>query len=113
MAVELISAVLTIIEWFILAPFAGIESFSKLGDSVYFEQEGNIPGLYIIQYISSTLDWKSGKIVLNQKVDPVVAWDPYLHVALTSSSKEVLRATNLLYCPSSEYIYEKLAKCQD
>ncbi|XVF47423.1 hypothetical protein PTKIN_Ptkin03bG0108000 [Pterospermum kingtungense] len=66
----------------------GIESFSKLGDSIYFEQEGSIPSLYIIQYISSTLDWKSRKIVLNQKVDPVVSWDPYLRATLTSSSKE-------------------------
>ncbi|XVF19237.1 hypothetical protein REPUB_Repub11eG0092700 [Reevesia pubescens] len=66
----------------------GIESFSKLGDSIYFEEEGSIPSLYIIQYISSTLDWKSGKIVLNQKADPVVSWDPYLRVTLTSSLKE-------------------------
>ncbi|XP_021278381.1 uncharacterized protein LOC110412200 [Herrania umbratica] len=66
----------------------GIESFSKLGDSIYFEEEGSNPGLYIIQYISSTLNWKSGKIVLNQKVDPVVSWDPYLRVTVTSSLKE-------------------------
>ncbi|XVF69679.1 hypothetical protein PTKIN_Ptkin11bG0101100 [Pterospermum kingtungense] len=66
----------------------GIESFSKLGDSIYFEEEGSVPSLYIIQYISSSLDWKSGKIVLDQKVDPVVSWDPYLHVTLTSSLKE-------------------------
>ena len=78
---------------------AGIESFSKLGDSIYFEEEGSIPSLYIIQYISSTFDWKSGKIVLNQKVDPVVSWDPYLRVTLTSSSKEVPEATNLFYGP--------------
>ncbi|XVE78851.1 hypothetical protein DITRI_Ditri14bG0011300 [Diplodiscus trichospermus] len=66
----------------------GIESFSKLGDSIYFEEEGSIPSLYITQYISSTLDWKSGKIVLYLKVDPAVSWDPYLRVTLTSSLKE-------------------------
>ncbi|KAK8601919.1 hypothetical protein V6N13_058411 [Hibiscus sabdariffa] len=66
----------------------GIESFSKLGDSIYFEEEGGFPSLYIIQYISSALDWKSGNLVLNQKVDPVVSWDSYLRIALTSSSKE-------------------------
>ncbi|KAL9458778.1 hypothetical protein AB3S75_007619 [Citrus x aurantiifolia] len=66
----------------------GIESFSKLGDSIYFEEEGNVPGLYIIQYISSSLDWKSGNIVLNQKVDPVVSWDPYLRMTHTFSSKQ-------------------------
>ncbi|CBI16413.3 unnamed protein product, partial [Vitis vinifera] len=66
----------------------GIESFSKLGDSIYFEEEGKSPEVYIIQYISSSLDWKSGQIVLNQKVDPVVSWDPYLRTTLTFTPKE-------------------------
>ncbi|XP_031270723.1 uncharacterized protein LOC116129107 [Pistacia vera] len=66
----------------------GIESFSKLGDSIYFEEEGDSPGVYIIQYISSSFDWNSGQIVLNQKVDPVVSWDPFLRMTLTFSLKE-------------------------
>ncbi|GLT62340.1 hypothetical protein SLA2020_349850 [Shorea laevis] len=66
----------------------GIESFSKLGDSIYFEEEGSVPGLYVIQYISSTLDWKSGQILVTQKVDPVASWDPFLRITLTFSSKE-------------------------
>ncbi|KAL5567182.1 hypothetical protein UlMin_030346 [Ulmus minor] len=61
----------------------GTESFSKLGDSIYFEQQGEVPALYIIQYISSSLNWESGKIVLNQKVDAVNSWDPYLRVTFT------------------------------
>ncbi|KAM7279054.1 hypothetical protein ACFE04_006188 [Oxalis oulophora] len=73
----------------------GIESFSKLGDSIYFE-EGNSPGLYIIQYISSSLDWQSGKVVLNQKVDPVSANDPYLRVTLTFSPKGVAGQSSTL-----------------
>ncbi|KAJ7965222.1 DUF1680 domain-containing protein [Quillaja saponaria] len=60
----------------------GIESFSKLGDSIYFE-DGKVPALYIIQYISSSLNWNSGQIVLNQTVDPVVSWDPYLRVMIS------------------------------
>lgn len=68
----------------------GIESFSKLGDSIYFEEEGNVPGLYIIQYISSSINWKSGKIYINQKVEPAVSWDPRLQVTLTVLSKEVI-----------------------
>ncbi|KAF3452568.1 hypothetical protein FNV43_RR03001 [Rhamnella rubrinervis] len=64
----------------------GIESFSKLGDSIYFEEEGSIPGLYIIQYVSSSLIWRSGQIVLDQKVDPITSWDPYLRVNLIISS---------------------------
>ncbi|XP_062171742.1 uncharacterized protein LOC133877449 isoform X2 [Alnus glutinosa] len=74
----------------------GIESFSKLGDSIYFEEEGEVPGLYIIQYISSSLDWKSGQSLLNQKVDPIGSWDPFLQVTLTFSSKEgASRLSNL------------------
>ncbi|KAL6204090.1 hypothetical protein ACLB2K_021359 [Fragaria x ananassa] len=63
----------------------GIESFSKLGDSIYFEEEGETPSLYIIQYISSSLDWKSGNVVLNQTVDNINPWDPYLRITLTFS----------------------------
>ncbi|KAJ8751188.1 hypothetical protein K2173_016369 [Erythroxylum novogranatense] len=66
----------------------GIESFSKLGDSIYFEEEGNVPGLYIIQYISSSLDWESGQIMANQTVAPVVSSDPYLRVTFTISLKK-------------------------
>ncbi|KAI9398639.1 hypothetical protein POPTR_003G206000v4 [Populus trichocarpa] len=74
----------------------GIESFSKLGDSIYFE-EGEAPGLYIIQYISSSLDWKSGQIVLSQKVDPIVSSDPYLRVTLTFSPKKGTSQASTLY----------------
>ncbi|XP_011042052.1 PREDICTED: uncharacterized protein LOC105137852 [Populus euphratica] len=74
----------------------GIESFSKLGDSIYFE-EGEAPGLYIIQYISSSLDWKSGQIMLNQKVDPIVSSDPYLRVTLTFSPKKGTSQASTLY----------------
>lgn len=82
---------------FLLAVHVGIESFSKLGDSIYFEEEGDFPGLYIIQYISSSFDWKSGQIVLNQKVDPVVSWDPFLRMTLTFSSEEVLATFKLRF----------------
>ncbi|KAI4322074.1 hypothetical protein L6164_021797 [Bauhinia variegata] len=63
----------------------GIESFSKLGDSIYFEEEGKHPSLYIIQYISSSFNWKSGHIMLDQTVVPVASWDPYLRVIFTFS----------------------------
>ncbi|KAK4278069.1 hypothetical protein QN277_015965 [Acacia crassicarpa] len=62
----------------------GIESFSKLGDSIYFEEEGN-PSLYIIQYISSSFNWKSGSLMLHQTVVPTYSWDPYLRVTFTFS----------------------------
>lgn len=68
----------------------GIESFSKLGDSIYFEEEGVVPALYIFQYISSSINWESGKFVLNQTVDPVLSSDPYLRLTITFSSTKVL-----------------------
>ncbi|KAL8488747.1 hypothetical protein ACS0TY_024875 [Phlomoides rotata] len=68
----------------------GIESFSKLGDSIYFEdQGGKTPTLYIIQYISSSLNWRSGNINLRQQVEQLVsAGDPRLRVAITFPSKQ-------------------------
>ncbi|XP_045826710.1 uncharacterized protein LOC123918663 [Trifolium pratense] len=66
----------------------GIESFSKLGDSIYFEEEGNSPSLYIIQYISSSFNWKSGKVLLTQTVVPASSSDPYLRVTFTFSPNE-------------------------
>ncbi|GMH07593.1 hypothetical protein Nepgr_009433 [Nepenthes gracilis] len=66
----------------------GIESFSKLGDSIYFEEAGSIAGLYVIQYISSSLDWRYGRIMLTQKVDEVVAWDQHFRVTIAVSAHE-------------------------
>ncbi|CAJ1933250.1 unnamed protein product [Sphenostylis stenocarpa] len=73
----------------------GIESFSKLGDSIYFEEEGKDPALYIIQYISSSFNWKSGKILLNQTVVPAASWDPYLRVTFTFAPVESKRPHDL------------------
>ncbi|PWA73246.1 hypothetical protein CTI12_AA263460 [Artemisia annua] len=67
----------------------GIESFLKLGDSIYFEEAGNAQSLYIVQYISSSLNWKSGKVFLDKKVEPMVSWDLRLQVTMTISSKKV------------------------
>ncbi|XP_031100479.1 uncharacterized protein LOC116004529 [Ipomoea triloba] len=66
----------------------GIESFSKLGDSIYFEEQGNSPGIYIIQYIPSSLDWKLGQIKLSQIIKPVASWDNHLHVTIPVTSKQ-------------------------
>ncbi|KAK1384297.1 putative alpha-L-arabinofuranosidase B, arabinose-binding domain-containing protein [Heracleum sosnowskyi] len=73
----------------------GIESFSKLGDSIYFEEEGKVPGIYIIQYISSSFNWNSQNIVINLKVEPVVSWDGHLHVAVIISSNKQKEASTL------------------
>lgn len=94
----------------------GIESFSKLGDSIYFEEDGEMPELYVIQYISSSLDWVSTRSSLIQVVDNVVSWDQILKVKLQVLSKEVhlipyalqhflsriTSLSNRLYLPGSE-----------
>ncbi|KAI3995020.1 hypothetical protein MKX01_028366 [Papaver californicum] len=85
----------------------GIESFSKLGDSIYFEEEGSIPGLYIIQYIASSLRWKSGAFVLNQKVEPATSWDPYLKVTFTFSTIEKAGLLSTLYLRIPSWTYSK------
>ncbi|CAN8236600.1 unnamed protein product [Cochlearia groenlandica] len=67
----------------------GIESFSKLGDSIYFQQGGeSSPALYVMQYISSSIDWKLSGLSLSQKVKPVVSWDPYMRVTFTFSTSK-------------------------
>uniref|UniRef100_J3MFT3 Uncharacterized protein n=1 Tax=Oryza brachyantha TaxID=4533 RepID=J3MFT3_ORYBR len=61
----------------------GIESFSKLGDSIYFEEKGNKPGLYIIQYIPSTLNWRTVGLTVTQQVKPLSSSDQYHQVSLS------------------------------
>ncbi|PHU15694.1 hypothetical protein BC332_16899 [Capsicum chinense] len=40
----------------------------------------------LIQYIPSSLDWKSGKVSVSQKIEPVVSWDNRLRVTIRISS---------------------------
>lgn len=63
---------------------AAIETFAKLGDSIYFEdvRSGTNPTLYIIQFISSFLEWKSANTELHQIVHPVSSWHPKLRVEI-------------------------------
>ena len=70
---------------------AATETFSKLGDSIYFEEEGRTtPTLYIIQFISSFLEWKSANTELHQIIHPVSSWGLKLRVEILFP-KEVLR----------------------
>ncbi|KAM3326194.1 hypothetical protein P3S67_001320 [Capsicum chacoense] len=40
----------------------------------------------LLQYIPSSLDWKSGQVSVSQKIEPVVSWDNRLRVTITISS---------------------------
>ncbi|KAF0914191.1 hypothetical protein E2562_027607 [Oryza meyeriana var. granulata] len=73
----------------------GIESFSKLGDSIYFLEEGEIPGLYIIQYIPSTFDWKAEGLIVKQQAKPLSSTDSHFEVLLSVSSKGDARLANV------------------
>uniref|UniRef100_A0A0D9WS38 Alpha-L-arabinofuranosidase B arabinose-binding domain-containing protein n=1 Tax=Leersia perrieri TaxID=77586 RepID=A0A0D9WS38_9ORYZ len=66
----------------------GIESFSKLGDSIYFEEKGAKPGLYIIQYIPSTFNWRTTGLTVTQQVKPLSSSDQYLQVSLSISAAQ-------------------------
>ena len=48
-----------------------IESFSKLGDSIYFHNDASEgpPELWVLQYISSAVRWADAGITLTQVVD--------------------------------------------
>ncbi|KQJ93851.1 uncharacterized protein LOC100841742 isoform X3 [Brachypodium distachyon] len=65
----------------------GIESFSKLGDSIYFEEKGHAPALNIIQYIPSTFNWKTAGLTVTQQLESLSSSDPYLRVSLSVSAK--------------------------
>ncbi|KAK6259333.1 Beta-L-arabinofuranosidase [Theobroma cacao] len=71
------------------------ETFAKLGDSIYFEEEGKAPTLYIIQFVSSFLDWRSGNTGLYQMVQPVVSWDPNLRVEILFPIKGTAKQATL------------------
>ncbi|KAL3752112.1 hypothetical protein ACJRO7_012863 [Eucalyptus globulus] len=73
----------------------GIESFSKLGDSIYFEEQGEVPGLYVTQYVSSSLNWKAGGTVISQHISPLSSWDPYLQATITFSSEAAAQFSTL------------------
>jgi len=65
----------------------GIESFSKLGDSIYFEEKGERPALYIIQFIPSTFNWRTAGLTITQKLEPLSSSDQYLQVSFSISTK--------------------------
>ncbi|XP_062178542.1 uncharacterized protein LOC133883280 [Phragmites australis] len=65
----------------------GIESFSKLGDSIYFEKKGERPALYIIQFIPSTFNWRTAGLTVTQQLNPLSSSDQYLQVSLSMSAK--------------------------
>jgi DUF1680 family protein len=73
----------------------GIESFSKLGDSIYFEEKGDTPALNIIQYIPSTLNWKAAGLTVTQQIKTLSSSDLYLQVSLSISATKTSQSAKL------------------
>lgn len=65
----------------------GIESFSKLGDSIYFEEKGSKPALYVVQYIPSTFNWKSTGLTVALDLKPLSSSDQNLQISFSVSAK--------------------------
>ncbi|KAL6603831.1 hypothetical protein ACP70R_044192 [Stipagrostis hirtigluma subsp. patula] len=65
-----------------------VESFSKLGDSIYFLDKDEIPSLYIIQYIPSSFDWKAAGLTVKQQTEPLFSTDSYFEVSVSISAKK-------------------------
>jgi len=67
-----------------------IESFSKLGDSIYFYAPDN-SGIYVNQFISSTLTWSNKGVTLVQKTDFPVSSSTTLAITATNQASWTLR----------------------
>ncbi|KAJ1278362.1 hypothetical protein BS78_04G073600 [Paspalum vaginatum] len=73
----------------------GIESFSKLGDSIYFEEKGDTPALNIIQYVPSTFNWKAGGLTVTQQIKTISSSDLYLQISLSIYTKTKSQSAKL------------------
>lgn len=72
---------------------AAIESFAKLGDSIYFEDDGEIPSVYVAQFVSSDFVWDSAGLVLHQSLKPLNAEQSILEVTFSFSHATIVRAS--------------------
>jgi len=70
---------------FIYGIGAAIESFAKLGDSLYFEEDSKTPAVYITQFTSSDFEWDAVGLVLHQSHKPLNAEQSVLEVSLSFS----------------------------
>jgi hypothetical protein len=69
---------------------AGVELFSKLGENLYFQGPGSsspdcsslTPSLFVVQFQSSTLQWRDANLTIHQTTRHPSATDPFLNVTL-------------------------------
>lgn len=58
-----------------------------MGDTIYFLEEGEVPGLYIAQHILSTFNWKAAGLTVVQQAKPLLSTDLYFEVTISISAK--------------------------
>lgn len=73
----------------------GIESFSKFGDSIYFEEKGDPPALNIIQYIPSTYNWKAAGLTVTQQIKTLSSSDQHLQISFSISANTRGQTANI------------------
>lgn len=65
----------------------GIESFAKLGDSIYYQRPMSaahpVPALYITQYVPSSVSWFAAGLQVTQLVEGPTSVSPVLLVTVT------------------------------
>lgn len=54
-----------------------------MGDSIYFEEEGEIPTIYVTQFVSSNFTWDAAGLTLRQMIEPFTSGDPVLRVTIS------------------------------
>ena len=64
---------------------AAVESFAKLGDSIYFEENNETPTLYVAQLVSSDFTWDAAGLVIRQVHNNITSHDPILVVTFLFS----------------------------
>ena len=64
---------------------AAVESFAKLGDSIYFEENNETPTLYVAQLVSSNFTWDAAGLAIRQVHNNITSHDPILVVTFQFS----------------------------
>lgn len=70
---------------FICGTGAAIESFAKLGDSIYFEEDGKTPAVFITQHTNSDFEWDAAGLLIHQTHKPFYAQQSVLEASFSFS----------------------------
>lgn len=85
---------------------AGVELFSKLGENLYFQgpnasSADSRPSLFVVQFQSSTLDWRDAGLIVHQTTVHPTASNPFLNITLVVRSDGRSRGRHVAEDPVS------------